>query len=267
MRYAALGLLAVLTFSACDMVQVYQGQIDRASRAIEAAKTDSDRAAAYADRGRGYSDKARLSFVRKQIDRDEYLRLFGRAIADHDRAVSLAPDDARVYRERGLSYYDRAALVGDLDADHKPWFDAARADFSAAVERNGKDAVAQDYLGLVDEQTDRIDEAVVAYTRVMNLDPRLGRLRLADLYCNRGQAHLQSKHLELAAAAFEKSIEMNVESDGCSCEPYNPLAYIYIDATGQYDKGWNLVRRARDSGHVIAGEYIERLEKASGRRS
>lgn len=264
-----LALLVVLTLvCACDMVEVYQHQIDHATEALKEAKSDADRASALSERGRAYSNKGRLSLVRHQIDRAEYLRLFGLAIADHDAAVKLAPADAETTFQRGLSSYDRAAMVEDLvETDHAPWFDAARTDFESAARIDPRHAGAYDYLGLVDEQTDRIDEAVVAYTRVRALDPRLGRLRLADLYCNRGQAHLQSKDLELAAAAFEKSIEMNVASDGCSCEPYNPLAYIYIDATGQYDKGWDLVRRARGSGHFIAGEYIERLEKASGRRS
>jgi tetratricopeptide (TPR) repeat protein len=248
------------------MVQVYQGQIDRASRAIEAAHSDAERAPAYSERGRAYSNKARLSFVRHAIDRSEYLRLFGLAVADHDRAIELAPSDAQIVFERGLSYYDRAAQVQGVDADHAPWLDAARADFSAAVRLNPTLAAAHDYLGLVDERTGRTDEAIVDYTHVMALDPRLGRSRLSDLYCNQGQAHLRDRKLDLAAEDLEKSIDFAAAADGCSCEPYDPLAYIYIDATGQYEKAWDLVRKARDSGHVIPREYVDRLEKASGRR-
>ena len=267
MRLLCLLVVAALALSACDMVQVYQAQIDQATRALESARTDAERAAALADRGRGYSDKGRLSFLRKQIDRAEYIRLFELAIADHDRSVALAPADAQIYLQRGLSYYDRAAQVSDVDADHRPWFDAARADFTAAIQKDPGLTTAHDYLGLVDEQTDRIDEAIANYTRVMALDPRLGKSRLADVYCNRGQARLGAKKIELAQADFEKSVEYAGPSDGCSCEPYGPLAYIYIDATGQYDKGWDLVRRARGSGHWIAPEYLDKLEKATGRRS
>jgi len=266
MRRLNFALVALLACSACNMVDVYQAQIDRATRAIESAPTDRARAAAYADRGRGYSDKARLSIARKLIDRDAYLRLFALALQDHDRAVALASGDAQVHFQRGLTYYDRAAWVEGVDSDRTSWFDAARADFSTAVRQDPSHATAYDYLGLVDEQTGRIDEAVADYTHVMALEPRLGKSRLADLYCNQGQAHLREKQFDLAADALEKSVELAGLADGCSCEPYNSLAYVYIEATGQYDKGWELVRKARGSGHMIAREYVERLEKASGRR-
>lgn len=264
MRLAAipLTLALVLAATACDMVEVYQSQIDRASKAIEAATTDAARAAALAERGRAYSNKGRLAFVRHQVDRAEYVRLFDLAVADHDRAIALAPADAEIRFQRGLSTYDRAAQVQGVDADVAPWFDAARSDFAAAVEREARHAGAWDYLGLVDEQTGRFDEAVADYTHVMELDPRLGRMRLADLHCNQGQAQLKEEKFDLAAEELEKSVALDVGADGCSCEPYNALAYVYIDATAQYDKGRDLLLRARASGHVIAPEYIDRLEKA-----
>ena len=261
MRLAILGSV-LLVACACDMVDVYQRQIERASRTIEAATSDAARAAAYADRGRGFSDKARLSMMRGRIDRDEYLRLFTLALDDHDRAVAL-DDSAPSHFARGLTNYDRAAQVQGVDEDHGPWFDAARFDFTRAVERDPSHATAHDYLGLVEEQTGRFDEAIAAYTHEMALEPRLGRLRLAELYCTRGQAYVKDERFELAAASLEKSVELSGISDGCSCEPYNSLAYVYIDATAQYDKGADLVRRALGSGHVIAPEYIARLEKRS----
>lgn len=248
------------------MVQVYQRQIDRATHAIENAKSDAESATAYSDRGRGYSDKARLSWLRHQIDREEYLRLYALALADHDRAVALAPGDAHLYYDRGRSSYDRGASIEGIDADRTPWMDAARRDFTAAVEKNPRDAVSYDFLGLVEQQTGRFDEAVAAYTRVMELDPRWGRVRLSELHCTQGQSHLQAKEFELAAAELEKSVALDARGDSCSCEPYNSLAYVYIDATAQYDKAWDLVRRALASGHVIAPEYLLQLETASGKK-
>ena len=259
--------MLALAATGCDMVQVYQGQIDQATKAIEAATTDAARGAALADRGRAYSNKGRLSFVRHQVDRAEYVRLFALAVEDHDRAVALAPADAEVRFQRGLTHYDRAAQVQGVDPDPAAWFDAARLDFAAAVEREARHAGAWDYLGLVDEQTGRIDEAVADYTHVMELEPRLGRLRLAELHCTQGQAHMREQRFDVAAAELEKSVELSVIADGCSCEPYNSLAYVYIDATSQYDKAWDLVHRALASGHMIAPEYLERLVKATGRRS
>ena len=261
MRFLALCAVVAMTCTACDMVDSYQRQIDRASRAIEHAGTDAARAAAYADRGRGRSDFARLSFLRRKIDRDEYVRIFTLAVADHDRAVALAGDDAQTYFARGLTYYDRAAQVDGVDPDHTPWFDAARENFTAAVARDGSHALAFDYRGLVNEQTGRFDEAVDDYTHEMALDPRLGKLRLADLHCTRGQVHLRDKEFDLAAVELEKSVALASLGDGCSCDPYNSLAYVYIDALGQYDKGRDLVRRALGSGHPIAPEYMARLDQ------
>jgi len=260
-RLAPSVLVLVLAGSACDMVDVYQHEIDHASRVIEAAATDGARATALASRGRAYSNKGRLSFVRHRIARDEYVKLFELAMADHDRAVSLASSDAEMYFQRGLSRYDRAAQVEGVDADRTPWLDAARSDFAAAVEREARHASAYDYLGLVDEQTGRIDEAIANYAHVMELEPRLGRSRLAELYCTQGQAHMKDRRFDLAAAELEKSVELAAASDGCSCEPYNALAYVYIDATGQYEKGRDLVGRALASGHVIAPEYLARLAR------
>ena len=263
-----LALLVVLTLvCACDMVEVYQHQIDHATEALKEAKSDADRASALSERGRAYSNKGRLSLVRHQIDRAEYLRLFGLAIADHDAAVKLAPADAETTFQRGLSSYDRAAMVEDLvETDHAPWFDAARTDFESAARIDPRHAGAYDYLGLVDEQTGRFEDAIAAYTRELALDRKAGRQRLGDLYCNRGQTYLRDKSYELAAADLEKSVELAGVSDGCSCEPFNSLAALYVVETAQYDKGWDLVRRARDAGHFIAPEYVEMLTKATGRK-
>ena len=256
---------AALVLAACDMVGVYERQIESATRAIEAAKTDVSRALAYSDRGRGYSDKARLSLLRKAIDHDEYVRLFDLAVKDHDQAVALDAGNAETYFDRGLSYYDRAALANEPGVDHGPWFDAARKDFATAIEKDRNHRGAYDYLGLVDEQTGRFDEAVADYTHELEFDRRLGRSRLAELYCDRGQSHMQAKKYELAVADLEKSVEFTDRSDGCSCEPYNTLAYIYIDEQKQYDKGWELVHRAQSSNQLIASEYVERLKQGSGR--
>ena len=58
--------------------------IKHATRAIEAARDDAQRAAGYAQRGRAYSEKARYSRSFKLIPADEYGRLFGLAVRDHD---------------------------------------------------------------------------------------------------------------------------------------------------------------------------------------
>ena len=111
------------------------------------ARNDARRAAGYARPGRAYSEKARYSRAFKLIPADEYGRLFSLAVKDHDKAVALDPASAEAYFSRGQTYYDRAALEESKDA--KPWFDPAAADFKKAVERDGRDYMAWDMLGLV----------------------------------------------------------------------------------------------------------------------
>ena len=87
----------------------------------------------------------------------------------------------------------------------------------------------------------------------------------ADAYCNRAQSFLRDEDYDSAARELEKSVELGVSGDGCSCEPSNSLAFIYIDVTRQYDRCWDLVHKTQGWKRKIASEYVERLKKASGR--
>lgn len=104
----------VLLLGGCDRIAQslylsgYERDIGNSTRAIETARDDAQRAAGYAQRGRAYSEKARYSRSFKLIPADEYGRLFGLAVKDHDRAVALAPGSAEAYFSRGQTYYDRA---------------------------------------------------------------------------------------------------------------------------------------------------------------
>src|ERR1700681_4613783 len=65
----------------------YERDIHSCARAIESARDDAHRAAAYTKRGSAYSEKARYSRAFKLIPPDEYDRLFGLAVKDHDREI------------------------------------------------------------------------------------------------------------------------------------------------------------------------------------
>src|SRR5262249_57894651 len=89
---------------------------------------------AYSKRGRAYGEKARLSRGRKLIGLEEYGRQFRLAVRDHDQAAALAPNDAEVYLNRGMTVYWRAAPTPpdgmEPEASAKPWLDRAEADFA-----------------------------------------------------------------------------------------------------------------------------------------
>jgi tetratricopeptide (TPR) repeat protein len=250
----------------------YDRDISSATKAIESARDNAQRAEAYAKRGSAYSEKARYSKAFKLISADEYDRLFGLAVKDHDQAIALDPARAEVYYTRGVTYYDRAALEAVVDgrlmgsqADRRASFDPATADFKKAIERDARFYLAWDRLGLIHETTGELDQAISDYTQEMALNP-LGRSRLADAYCTRGGSSpsQKEKRYDAAIADFEKSIDLGTSADPCSCDPYNPLLARYTEGR-RYDQAWGIVDKARKSKKWIAPESLDRLKKESGR--
>jgi tetratricopeptide (TPR) repeat protein len=276
LRVAGLFCASVLLFlTGCNRIarywylSSYDRDISSATKAIESASDNAHRAEAYAKRGSAYSEKARYSRAFKLISADEYDRLFGLAIKDHDQAIALDPS-AEAYYTRGVTYYDRANLEAVVDgrlmgseADRKAWFDPATADFRKAVERDGQLYLAWDRLGLIHETTGELDQAINDYTQEMALNP-LGRARLADAYCTRAGSNQKDKKNDAVIADYEKSIDTGATADGCSCDPYNPLLSLYTEGR-RYDQAWGVIHKAQKSKKWIASESLDRLTKESGR--
>ena len=261
---------AVLLLSGCDRISRHlylsprDSEIKKATRAIESAQNDAQRAAAYADRGAAFGEKARYSRAFKLVPSDEYVRLLDLAIKDHGQAVALQPDNAEMYYRRGHTYYMQAAF-GTFDPTNDPkskaYFETAKADFSKAIELDPRHALAYEFRGMGNEGTSDLDQAITDYTQLAALQPK-SRFRLADAHCNRGSSYLREKKYDLAIADFEKSIEIGSSADGCSCEPYNPLLAIYLIEKPDYDKAREVARRAKTSRKWIAPEYLEKLKNA-----
>lgn len=272
---ALLAGLVVLTGCAAGgtmFLSARDSEIKDSTKAIETARDDSQRAKAYSSRGTAYSEKARYSRLSKLISNDEYERLFDLAMEDHNRAVALDPDNAEVYFNRAQTNYDR----GDLDFVYntepwlvgpttKSWLDAAASDFEKAIEKEPKNSLAFDRLGLAYQEAGEEDKAVQAYTQEMALDP-FGKQRLADAYCFFGFRHQQQKEYAAAAAAYQKSTEFGLADDK-SC-PYDPLENgigIFTIETREYDKAWEMVHQAQKMNRNISLELVERLKRDSGR--
>jgi tetratricopeptide (TPR) repeat protein len=259
--------------SCADFITSRDNDIRESTQALEKARDDGQRARAYSSRGVAYSEKARYSRITKRIPNDEYERFFDLAIKDHNQAVALDPNNAEVYFNRGQAYYDRGSgdfvystEIWKVNPSTKAWLDAAASDFEKAAEKNPKNDLAFDRLGLAYQEAGQEDDAVRAYTQEMKLNERLGKLRLADAYCFFGFRHQQQKEYAVAAAAYQKSTEFGIADDkSCPYDPFGNSVAIFTTETHEYDKAWEMVHRALKMGRVIAPELLVRLQKESGR--
>jgi tetratricopeptide (TPR) repeat protein len=261
---AAAVLLAGLGCGPAWQQRQYDREIERATQAVAAARDDAQRAQAHARRGRAYSEKARYSRTFKLVSLEDYGRLFDLAIRDHERAIALSPADATLYLSRGRTYYDRAALENEADPKTRAWFASAEADFTQALAREPRSADALDMRGLVYTAVGEEDRAIADFAAEMTVEPRLGRLRLAEAHCRRASSHQRAGRHDAAIADYTKAIELEIPGDSCECQPESPLAWEYLEKR-QYDRGWEVVRQARSANRWIAPELLERLKKESGR--
>ena len=262
-------LASSIVFVGCEMGPAMflggrDNDIKDATQAIDTARDDAQRAKAYSSRGAAYSEKARYSRIMKLIPNDDYERLFDLAMKDHNQAVALNPN-GEVYFNRAQAYYDRGSLDLVENKDGKSWFDAAALDFEKAIEKDPKNSLALDRLGLTYESNLEGDKAIQAYTKELAFDP-FAKQRLADAYCNIGFRHQQQKEYTAAAAAYQKSIEWGTADDkSCPYDPVESLVGIYTIENGDYDKAWEMVHQAQKAGRRISPGLVERLKKASER--
>jgi len=244
-------------------VSRYDGEIRRADAAVAAAGSDAQRSAAYADRADAYAEKARYSRVMKLIAIEEYNKLFDLAVQDYNQAIALDPDNAEMYYRRGNAYYSRAGL----DMIYAPYTSVflapAKADFSRALEKDPKNAMAFDMLGLTDGSMGDWTQAIADFEQEAELTPGM-RFRVSDAYCNRGSRYPREKY-DLAISDLNRAIQIRGTSDPCECEPYNPLLAIYLQ-TREYDKAREVFALAQRSKKWIAPENLEQLKALSANR-
>jgi len=245
----------------------YQQQIDDGTRAIAAATIDPARAAGHVQRGRGYAEIVRYRHVMRSIGAADYVRLYRSAMQDLDAAVRLDPDNFETFNARGLTYFEHnwTAVENKFEAAEavQTLLDRAKADFTAVIDRDARNATALDYRGMTNEKLGDYIAAIDDYTQVAALDPRLGQLRLADLYCRRGGTWIRAKQYDKAAADLELSISLEVNADACECDPYSSLLWAYFEGLGDLDWSWALVHRAQSHRRWLMPELVEKLKTAS----
>jgi TPR repeat protein len=85
--------------------------------------------------------------------------------------VALDPGSADVYFRRGQMYYSRAASDVEDGVDAKLWFRLAAVDFQKAAEKDSRNYMAWDMLGMVHRQSGEMDRAIFDYTEEIALNP------------------------------------------------------------------------------------------------
>lgn len=184
-----------------------------------------------------------------QRDYDEALILTGNLLAEaerYDSALmafqSVDPNGRQGNAARYLFAYTLQAAGRGEDAI---------AALDTHIEKQAEQTPARDYVTLADlyRQAERHDEAIVAYSRALDLggtDTRPWYILFA-----RGVSYEQSDRWPEAEADFLASIE----ADGERAEVLNYLGYSWIDRNMNLDQGFELIEKAiklsPDSGFII----------------
>jgi tetratricopeptide (TPR) repeat protein len=174
------------------------------------AETPTPSASQHLERGNDYADQGR----------------FDEAIAEYERAIELAPDDAGLYRNMGSSLgnqerWQKAAAAYEKAIDLNPDFGEAYGDLVAAYISLGRvsDAVdageraielSPDYagahsnLGVAYNEQGRTDEAIAQWKEAVELDPNSAKTRV-----HLGRAYGKQGRLDEAAAQLEEAVKID----------------------------------------------------------
>ena len=117
-----------------------------------------------------------------------------RAIGDYTKAITLKPNYANAYNNRGVAYYGK----GD--------YEKAIADFNRAIDLRPDDA--KTYYGRGDAYGDRgeFDKAINDYNMAIELNPKF-----APVYYKRGEARLRLREWDKAKSDLTAAGEMGAD--------------------------------------------------------
>ena len=128
-----------------------------------------------------------------------WLDHFAEALEDLDRAIQLHPDDGWAIGRRGMTYQGLGRL------------DEALADLNRAVELDPSSNGAIASRGDTYRQMDRFDEALADYSRAIELDPGF-----QWAIVNRGVTYRQMRRFDEAVADLNRAVELDPSIGGSS---------------------------------------------------
>ena len=161
---------------------------------------------------------------------------YARAIDDYTKAINLNPNDTASYNNRGVAYGEK----GDCDL--------SIANYTKAIQLNSDDAIAYNNRGITYYNKGDCDRAITDYTKAINLNPDD-----AEVYTNRGAAYLQKDDFDQAIIDCTKAIQLN--SDDAIA--YNNRGFAY-NSKGDYDLAIEDFNKAIELKSDYADAYINR---------
>ena len=113
---------------------------------------------------------------------------FEKAITDHSKAIELSPENAAPYNSRGAAYQDLGK------------FEKAITDYSKAIELDPEHEHAYNNRGLAYTNLGEFEKAITDYSKAIKLDPEH-----ATAYNSRGAAYEELGEAELAKNDYLKA--------------------------------------------------------------
>jgi len=210
-----------------------------------------------------------LTFQRNKVWRDEFTLW--------DDAVHQSPQSSRAYLNRGAAYQ----AAGDLDH--------AMQDYNMAIGLGPVETTILSNRGLIFLKKGKLDLALANFDLAIKINPSF-----VGTYVNRGKLYQMQGKLDQARQDLDRAIELAPNNVGgyvargmfeadigdlrgaisdyntaLMIQPDNPVIYgdraaVYY-AQKDYSRSWQDVHKVESLGSGIKTQYLQALEKASGR--
>ena len=166
----------------------------------------------------------------------KYLRYWQDTISLCDYMLSLTPDSATLYNERGIAFNNKGQL------------DFAITDYNKTIEIKPEFAAAYNNRGAAYYDKGNFELAIEDYNKAIEMKPEF-----IEVYNNRGSVYYAKGQLEQAISDFNKAIEMNPRYT----EAYNNRGTAYSDK-GQLDNAISDYNRSIEINPKYAKAYNNR---------
>ncbi len=177
------------------------------------------------------------------------------AISDFKKVLEIDPKYATAYYNLGLAYFDKGELEKALENVRK----AEGLGYKANPEFF--DELAQAYFKRGGEFLVNLqyDKAIADYTQAFELAPLAPRV--AGVLYGRASAYRAVGKNHLAIADYT----ILIERDPKDFLAYKERACAYYDMK-DYENAWKDVKTIRSLGHDVDSDFLQKLQKASGRK-